>query len=419
MPREGKGGLAVLTGGNNSGKSAYLKTTIENLNMLYVGINRFYSFHYINVQQNPEQELQQLYQNHRQQKQQEYSNFEQSFFSPMSAITRLKDKQRSLLFSTFSELFGQAASVASEDPLNEFANRYVSIDGDSLSVTSSGTRLFLGILAALMDDRFSTVAIDEPELGLSPPLQRRLADIIIGARPLKEKLFPHKPNILLSTHSHHFLDKARPSNNWVVEREGNNITARQCSGLAELHDIQFRLLGNDLGSLFLPDVVYFVEGETDKKYLEKVISLHYPKLRVAALACSGEIASRLHSWAVSLGDMATSPYRLRTFVVVDKVKQAGIERACINASLPNENRIDWQHNGIEYYYPRRHLEDIFRADIPNVEDLKVSQDHVSMGETTYTKTELGRMVCERLSKDDDFPAEFTEKLLSPLKKVLE
>jgi hypothetical protein len=90
-------------------------------------------------------------------------------------------------------------SVKPEFENNEFSNRYVDIDGDSLSVTSSGTRLFLGILAALMDERFRVVALDEPELGLSPMLQSKLTPIIIdrGSRraaiPAQPSLLPHDP----------------------------------------------------------------------------------------------------------------------------------------------------------------------------------------------------------------------------------
>jgi hypothetical protein len=47
VPPSGVGAVAVLTGANNSGKSAYLKKLITNSACLYIGINRFYSFHYL------------------------------------------------------------------------------------------------------------------------------------------------------------------------------------------------------------------------------------------------------------------------------------------------------------------------------------------------------------------------------------
>ena len=273
VPENAAGVLAILTGGNNSGKSAYLKKTIDRSEKLYVGVNRFYTFHHLGLYSDNAQEVEVWYTNMRNGAlAQAFQNYEGSFFNCASAISRLNDDRRDALFATFEELFETPIKVLAENPNNELSNRYISVDGDSLSVTSSGTRLFLGILAALMDDRFSTVAIDEPELGLSPTLQRRLADIIIRGDK-KAFLFPHNPNIIMSTHSHLFLDRLIPPNNWIVSKQGNLISARRCTGFHDLHDIQFRLLGNDLSELFLPDAVLFVEGETDKQYLERVLGL--------------------------------------------------------------------------------------------------------------------------------------------------
>lgn len=41
------------------------------------------------------------------------------------------------------------------------------MDGENLRYGSSGTRLLLTLLGILLDERFTTVLIDEPELGLS------------------------------------------------------------------------------------------------------------------------------------------------------------------------------------------------------------------------------------------------------------
>ena len=414
VPREPVGSLTIFTGGNNSGKSAYLKKVIEDPSKLYLGVNRFYTFHYLALKQDNSQEPAQWYDNMKQQAaNQHYGNFENTFFNFASAIPALNDKKRKVLFDVFEEMFGLPISVHLEEPDNEFSNRYISVEGDSLGVTSSGTRLFLGLLAALMDTRFSTVAIDEPELGLAPSLQRKFADIVVrGYR--KDELLPHNPNILLSTHSHLFLDRVNPANNRVVSKSGNLITSVACSGFSELHDIQFRLLGNDLSELFLPEVVMFVEGETDKLFLEKVITLHCPKVRVAVQQCGGEIATRLSYWAQSLGDMQLSPYRNRTLVIIDKVKQAGIERACDTAGLPQQSRIEWIENGIEYYYPDDLISETYRKPGLSARELIIDHDDVSYDGISYKKMTLCRMVCERMNIGTPINEEVKAKLLAPL-----
>ena len=90
----------------------------------------------------------------------------------------------------------------------------------------------------------------------------------------------------------------------------------------------FRLLANDLSELFAPDIVIFVEGDIDKLYLERVLNLKFPSSRLVVEACGGDIAARLSYWTSSLGDIQISPYRARTLVVFDKVKQAGLAKRC-------------------------------------------------------------------------------------------
>lgn len=416
VPDTPQGKLVILTGGNNSGKSAYLKKAIEDPSKLYVGVNRFYSFHSLPFYTRNDAEVTEWFRNQQQTLNAKFQNYEQSFFNCSTAITRLSDARRQTLFDTFEELFGTKIAVASDDVNNAFSNRYISVGGDSLSVTSSGTRLFLGILAALMDDRFVSVAIDEPELGLSPMLQRRLADIIVGGYK-KDELYPHNPNILLSTHSHLFLDKLIPGNNYVVSKQGNLISATKCLDFHEIHDIQFRLLGNDLSQLFLPDAVAFVEGETDRLYLEAVLKLHLPKLRVIVQACGGDIAKRLSYWSDSIGDLQLSPYRNRTLVIYDSVKQPGIERACAAAGLPSGAAIVWANNGIEYVYPVEILRHIYRDQSLEIGTLAITGDEVSHNGISYKKMDLCRQVCERLRDNTELPEELRSKFLAPLSVI--
>ncbi len=384
---------------------------------MYIGVNRFYSFHHLPPYAENQSELDSWFSSQQSNLYQTYQNFEGSYFNAQNAITRLSNERRKVLFDTFEELFGVTATVQAEDPDNDFSHRYVAIGGESLSITSSGTRLFLGILAALMDERFTSVAIDEPELGLSPTLQRRLASIVVGGER-RDELFPHKPHVVLSTHSHLFLDRNIPSNNWVVTKSGNLITAKPCASFSELHDIQFRLLGNELSHLFLPDSILFVEGATDKLYLDKVLSLHLPQYKIIIEACQGDIAKRLNYWASSLGDMQVSPYRSRTVVVYDSVKQAGIERICRTIGLPSQSMVEWSGNGIEYLYPAEILSSIYRKPGLKPSDLVIVDDFVSYGDISYRKMELCTQVCAALTINTSLPEELEAKLLAPLRTLL-
>jgi predicted ATPase len=409
--------VTILTGYNNSGKSAYLKKMADNEQVLYLGPNRFYSFHYMNLFHYDEHELVNFRNNMHSQRRAQYSNFEGSFYDTNRALTRLTDDRRRQLFDVFEELFGLPMSVKPEFENNEFSNRYVDIDGDSLSVTSSGTRLFLGVLAALMDERFRVVALDEPELGLSPMLQTKLAPIIIE-RDRDEQLFPHNPHFFITTHSHAFLDKQNPTNNFIVSRSGNTIQARRCADKQELIDIQFRMLGNDLGNLFLPDAIVFVEGETDKLYLQKVLQLAFPGKKIVVESCSSDIAGRLNAWSSALGDLQTGPYRGRTFVVADSVMQSGLERVIKRLGIPGGSVVRWDENGIEYLYPTNLLSGIFGAQIQSTKELVIEGDRVSAHGVTKTKMDLAMAVVSQITPETQFPEEIANKLVDPLRKAI-
>jgi hypothetical protein len=268
-----------------------------------------------------------------------------------------------------------------------------------------------------MDERFRVVALDEPELGLSPMLQAKLAPIIIG-RQRDEELFPHNPHFFVTTHSHVFLDKQIPTNNFVVWRNGNTIQARRCQDKQELIDIQFRMLGNDLGNLFLPDAIAFVEGETDKMYLQRVLQLAFTDRKIVVESCSSDIAGRLNSWSSALGDLQTGPYRSRTFVVADSVMQSGLERVISRLGIPSSSVVRWRENGIEYLYPTKILSAVFGTHIESTDELAIEGDRVSAHGVTKTKMELATAVVSQITSDTEFPDEIETKLLAPLRKAI-
>lgn len=409
--------VTVLTGYNNSGKSAYLKKMAEHDKVLYLGPNRFYSFHFMSLFNHDENEMNNFRNNMNNARNSQYSNFESSFYDTNRALTRLTNQRRQKLFEVFEDIFGVTISVKPEFEDNEFSNRYVDIDGDSLSVTSSGTRLFLGVIAALMDERFQAVALDEPELGLSPVLQTKLAPLII-ARERDDELFPHNPHFFITTHSHTFLDKQNPSNNFVVSREGNKIQANACKNKQELIDIHFRMLGNDLGNLYLPDAIVFVEGETDKIYLQRVLRASFPNRNIVVESCGGDIAARLNSWSSALGDLQMGPYRNRTFVVADSVMQSGLLRLISRLGIPDENVARWDANGIEYVYPPALLGQIFGARVATTNELTITGDRVTAHAVTKTKMELAQALSAQITSSTEFPEEVLAKLVRPLRNAI-
>ena len=231
------------------------------------------------------------------------------------------------------------------------------MDGENLRYGSSGTRLLLTLLGILLDERFSVILIDEPEIGLSPTIQAALARFLYNSEQRKQ-LCPHLRQIYIATHSHLFLDRADFSNNHVVTKAGGTISIKQVESVGDLHQLQFNLLGNTLEALYLPSALVVVEGTTDHRYLERVIGLAQPDRRVTVIPSQGNVKRKVHELRETLGDLWLSPFRSRLFVVLDSTHQPGLTADLKNLGVQAENVITWDRNGIEYVYPPEILREI-------------------------------------------------------------
>jgi hypothetical protein len=160
-----------------------------------------------------------------------------------------------------------------------------------------------------------------------------------------------------------------------------------------------------------------VEGETDKMFLESVLKIKRPELKIIIQDCQGDIAKRLNYWSGSLGDLQLSPYRKRTVVIYDKVKQSGIEKAIATANLPESACIQWEGNGIEYVYPASLISEIYKKANLTVDDLVIKNDDVTFNGISYKKMDLCRKICSGLTSETVFPQELIDKLIEPLKGI--
>ncbi len=197
------------------------------------------------------------------------TNFNNTFFSPKAeqqlhnseknihsldhVIRGLNDSQREVLFLLFKELIGSEISLKHTTHDNIMTPLYVDVDvdGESLQFGSTGTRLLLTLLGTCFDPRFRYLFLDEPELGLSPKIQAIIGRFFTNEVERK-KYMPHLKGIHIATHSHLFLDRRQINNNFVVTKNGKSIETEQVQSIAQFHQLQFALLGNDLESLFMP-----------------------------------------------------------------------------------------------------------------------------------------------------------------------
>lgn len=402
----------ALAGANNSGKSLWLKHLKRSLgsSAYMVGTNRFYHvYHFQNMLRDPNQ-LQQFEHQFQAQFNQRETNHEQNFIDLQQVIVGLNDTQRDLLFTTCGALLGNRFELKKTDESNDLSMRYIDMDGENLSVGSTGARLLMTTIGICMDERFSTVLIDEPELGLGPRVQDALARMFEDPAA-RERVFPHLERIIVATHSHLFLARRELRDNLVVSKNGSTVSAEAIDSVAEFHRLQFNLLGNSFESLFLPSAIVVVEGKTDHKYVEQLFRARLSDRRITVASGQGDVKRVVTGLRTTFGDLDSTPFRNRLFVVLDSVHQPSLLADLIGMGVLEENVVTWAQNGIEYLYPPQILSEIFHCAPEGLGEMTIEGDLVRVGDVSRTKSALCDEVVGRMQADTEIPAELTEKLL--------
>lgn len=392
--------LTIFSGPNNSGKTFLLKQMLSLIGPegYLIACNRFSHVDMLNTRQPvTDYETRLYYDNLLHSLHTSQQNSENNDLQLEQVITTLKDSQREKLFQVCKELLGNEFTIKRSEPDNSFSSCYVDMDGENLRYGSSGTRLLLTLLGIILDERFSVILIDEPELGLNPRIQAILASFLYDHK--KRQLFcPHLRQLFIATHSHLFLDNLTFSNNYMVTKVKNTIYTKQVQSYGDLHQLQFNMLGNEMESLFLPSAIVIAEGDSDVTFLTKVTRLHIPSRNIAIVRAggAGETHSKLNVFRDAFGDLTRSPYHHRIFVVLDKKHSTSFARLEREGVL-KENIFEWSENGIEHLYPPELLAAAFCCDVSELIKIKLESDPIEYNSIRKSKKALAQIIADNMT----------------------
>jgi len=169
------GDLVVFSGPNNSGKSSILKYIAkEPTEFDYVSPRRFDVSSEMSIEPNAEQQRHNLLQQRRQDNPNES---EKQAPDPFRELVSMSNDDRQRVIDWHNHYFG-ALTVERLEPSNDFSAPKILADGRILPQQGSGSRAVLSVLVRLLDPRLPGLCIDEPEIGIEPVTQRRLAELI-------------------------------------------------------------------------------------------------------------------------------------------------------------------------------------------------------------------------------------------------
>ena len=408
---------AVLVGRNNCGKSFLLKSLTQQWgqNASYLGPARYQNFNLLGYYTPNRNRRNEKWNQFMQQWQQQQQNIDNSPVNLQQAIAELSDDQRISLAEIVKTLLGVELEWRQTVENNSMSQKYISCGGHNISYTSSGFRLITTLVTSLLDTDYDTFLIDEPELGISPEAQGILADFLFD-RQHRVKYFPHIKTIVFATHSTIFLDRTRITNNYTVEKVGDEISIQPIQSQADFNSIHFFLLGNRFETLYLPSAIVLVEGKCDDKFVERALALRYPASQISVISANSDsrIKEILNIAKGLLADIQRSPYRDRIFVILDSVHSAGLPDQLVAMGIPKDNIVVWPKNGIEFYYPPALIDKVFGAGA----EITIAGDLVSRNGISHNKAELVGKVSSMLQADTEMHEEFEARFLQRLAQML-
>ena len=405
----GSKSTTVLSGPNNCGKTLLLKQLFSLVGQggYLIGCNRFSHVDVLNTRQIDEHEHRRYYDNFIHNLYTSKQNTENNDLQLQQIMTTLKDRQRRKLFEICKHLIGSDFSLKRTDPENSFSPFYVDIDGENLRYSSTGTRLLLTLLGTLLDERFTVLLVDEPEIGLSPRIQAVLSNFLYDEKHRKE-FCPHLRQLYIATHSHLFLDRKILSNNYILKKNMNTVSVEAMKSVSDFHQLQFDMLGNELESLFLPSAIVIAEGDSDVTYLTKIVQLHIPNRKVSIIRAGGdgEVQNKLNVLREAFGDFAMSPYRDRLFVALDKRHTLNKERIK-KQGVKSSHIFIWSKNGIEYFYPQKLLASAFCCNLSELSAIKMENDPIEFNGIRKTKKELAQFITDQTTLEHSLNSELS------------
>jgi predicted ATPase len=408
--------INILVGRNNTGKTWLMNFLRQEYGQKasYIGPLRFQNFHMLSAVQPRDKQLAKQHRDWVERWRKSTQNFDDAPTSVQQAIAELDDRKRDTLFEIIETILGFKMSVEKTLPDNDMSARYIVLNEQNFSFSSSGVRILITLLTCLFNEDYEVFLIDEPELGISPEGQRILANFLLDDSNRK-KYFPHIRSLFLATHSPIFLDRRNVANNLVVSKSGDEVSLQRMSSLFELNRLNFLLLGNRLEDISLPSAILLVEGPCEELFIPHAIRLSFPDARVSVVNTSGDgrIKHYVNMLKGILGDIQVSPYRDRIFPILDSVHGGSLPGDLIKMGIPEENIVVWRNNGIEYCYPPAILAQIFGSSAP----IDISSDEVTIAGITLKKFELAEQVTINMNESVEHTPEFhafLHKILGPV-----
>ncbi|AYB34915.1 ATP-dependent nuclease [Chryseolinea soli] len=417
--------LTIFFGRNNSGKTSALVAAChiprdDNDHAVdYIGVNRNFtvtSYNYINENKADRKSIQK---NNRRRRTQKDDGYNQPF--DWVEELSLQDREDRKKILDWMAAYFEPWLLEKEHSGEYHVGNQLQANGMNPITQGTGARSVFPIIIQLFNPEVALLSIDEPELALEAGMQKILFKVIKEA---SQGLggFPRK-RIILATHSHLFLDRIAPTNNFQVSKKNGTVEIKQLQDHKSIEYATYQLLGHTPADLFFPSNIIIVEGAIDQIFLtalhKHLLSAGRVKNEKIAFhfvdgignAATGSVAAlqmfKTQSYSpvykeriCGIFDQPHNPAESKAIAEIKKYFNADADRRFLVI----------ERDAIEYYYPVKIINKLFNTKL-SMETyqaaIKVFLDSIPrnsnlgtfMGET-ISKKQLVNKVVEAFTDDD-------------------
>nr|QNO56740.1 DNA replication and repair protein RecF [Methanosarcinales archaeon ANME-1 ERB7] len=268
-------------------------------------------------------------------------------------------------WSEFIEFLEEVPSLAGK---MDFIRREIHIKEPGIrfpiALIGGGDQEILTLIPPLIEES-TIVGIEEPETHLHSKLARDFFNIL--------KKASENCQILITTHSPVFVDKADLGSTWIVRMENNKTKAIRIKEEGDLNNIFFEL-GYKPSDVLFADKILLVEGWTEKEVLPILAQkLGYNLLKegISIFPTRGKEQGKYHlkMWAE-----ITKNTQVPIFMLLDKNAKTEKEKI-LEERLTDEDHVHlWSKGDMEDYYPSEILSSAAIEVIENEYEIKLTDD---------------------------------------------
>lgn len=250
------------------------------------------------------------------------------------------------------------------DFISEAGDSYFLIESNGKMQRKSLYRLgnaFVAILACLVELLWNDnpiILIDEPETSLHASLQKKLLTV------LRDIAYKDGKQVFIATHSHLFLDRENPQNNYKISLYTGKKDVHKLETMTDVVVAIYQLLGNTPDDLLLPNNFIIVEGPSDKIFLVHLMKRFFSKQleakHIIVQPAHGDITNRQITTTMHYLDQfftvlhGNPLYRDRAVILVDQQPHDSFEQFKHKYRLDKPRLRSLGEEGfysLEYSYP--------------------------------------------------------------------